>query len=195
MSSSEKILSSSPLPTWGKVLIGLFIAGVVLVFAGIGLVSYIVADSGNPQRVEAIMQSIAKIEKMPPGWKYERGLQLPRGGSVVFLTYKDGTNLSLMKFPNPAGADARAIADKISKAEVKQGPQLEVQKEDRLSVAGQDFEYVLGVVPVQGRRIEQLRGAVVVNNKKDVVTVTASNPTGQLNLDAIKAFLESIKGL
>lgn len=187
--------TNASLPTWGRVLVGLFFATVVLVLAGIGLVSYVIAQSGDPERVESITKSMVKIDQLPAGFKYERALEFfTTTGRLAIISYKDGSTFTFMKIPNTNKSDAKTMAMRLANSKLEHAPKLTTVSEGTEKVAGKDFAYVVGnVEAAPAKTVEQLRGVVLVDNDKNAITLTATTPSGKINMNATRELLASIK--
>ncbi len=187
--------AKSRLPTWARILVGLFIFGTVVSVGSIGVFAYMVAISGDPSRVKEILQSMAKVEDLPPGFRFDRGISLPDGDGVVLVVHeKDGTTFTIMKMPAVNNVDAKSLSTQLASAGTQYGGKLKVTSTGKETVAGKDFEYILGTVGSgTGKTIEQMRGALIIGNKR-VMTLTGSTPSGPYNMEATKQLLGSIKG-
>jgi hypothetical protein len=190
------------LPTWAKILIGLVIAGTVLLVAvvigGFVLIGNIQKDATNPAYIEKVTKSIVDIQALPPGYNYQMALDIGGLKTVVFQHKPDGTQITLVHFPQASTKTSEEMTTElVDKGFPAQGAsgKFEVTSKGTETVAGQPMSYVLGTATNRtGTKEPGMIGTVISPDKTKTLMIYGSTPGDKYNMDATKAFLSSIKG-
>ena len=139
-------------PGWAKVLIGLVIAGTVLLVAlvigSVVLIGNIQKDSTNPVYIEKVARSMVNIESLPPGFNYQMALDIGGLKTIVIQHKADGTQLTLVLFPKTDGKKSPAdlTNELVDKGFPEQGAsgKFEITGKGTEAVGGENMSYALG---------------------------------------------------
>lgn len=179
--------------TWAKALFFLFLAAVIfsgiVATAGYLFFKDLAKDAANPTKVKNVAHSIAEFEDpLPARFQLRAGISMPLQKNLSVVDNKSGMQFTLLV--TPATQDSLSADDqlKLSSAftvtDTTQGTML---------VGGCNMPYVVGKMTDNPKGYE-LVGIVKPTNKTCIITVLAYSKKGKpIDMEAVKAFLGTIK--
>lgn len=188
------------LPGWAKLVLVLFLGGIVLIAGTLATATFWLGNSGNPEYITAITKTIAILpDPLPKGFHYERAIGWGAISAVIVVHDPDKTVLTLMRAPNPKSQDARQIVEDIQNSDRAGGGPMsspvDVKASGTQKVGSEDMYYVVGTPKgIPADREQDFAGAVVTHDKQKTILVKGMTPSGNYNMEATKQFLDCIKG-
>jgi hypothetical protein len=192
--------AKTSMPAWAKLLLGFFIAGVILFLSIGGYCAYWIGNmqkrSGEPAYIASVIHKIADVAAAPANFQYVAAYGVANVNVVLVRYAPDGTDLWLMRIPNPSGQSAHEIVDQGAEmASHGKGTHMTVSQRGTEKVGGQELDWVEG--PAEGpnkKMAHQFVGVVVINNGRESVRIIGITPGDKYNMDATRQFLATIKG-
>ena len=188
------------LPAWAKLLLFLFLGGIVLIVAGLAVATFWLGNSGNPDYIAKTVKTIAVMpDPLPQGFHYERAIGWGSIAAVIVVHEPDKTVLTLMRAPNPKAEDAKQIVEDIQNSDrLGGGPMsspVDVKSSGTQKVANEEMYYVVGTPKgIPEDKEQDFAGAIVMHDKHKTILIKGMTPSGSYNIEATKQFLDSIKG-
>lgn len=201
------------LATWVKVLLAVVALGFV-VLVGLGIAGFMfVTDlskkATKPEYVKEVTQTIAKIDELPSGFKYQMGIDAMGMSIVALLNEDEKLSVMLMKLPQAPGAEKPdQIVDKYAERGVPtvgmpsgggQGTggasPMQIKDKGKLTVGGEEMPYAIGESEIKGTKVAQLIGCVVPKaGNKTVLFIGQTLDGSPYKMEPTKQLLSSIKG-
>lgn len=196
------------LATWVKILIGVMIIGtisiVTILGASVWFVGSAMKDMADPAKVRATVDTIAKFENpLPKGWNF--GMALPLGPVCVAIVRNEKLDLNVTLLKMPGGGKEMSTEMVVGEYSAKGVPNvsgdsskpsvpIDVQNKGKLSVAGEELAYAIGVSTDAGKKFSQFIGCVIPKNNQSVIIVQGQCLNSQeYPLEDTKALLAAIK--
>lgn len=196
MSSEEPVIVETGLPGWARLLLGLFIAGII------GIVSLIIVGSisfaawqknaTDPQVISNLVAKDLHIQSLPEGFTYSIGYSFA-GMDIVNITYKKSeTEFLFVKLPN-----AKNLTNENLYVILPNDPMQPLAIEDIKTKGTEDvgpykLHYIIGSINA-GTPLPQMRAAMLTDNGKSILRITGTTMKGAFDMDATRRLLASIK--
>lgn len=206
-----KVRNQKGLATWVKVLLGVVVVGflaiVGLVVAGGFFIADITKKSVDPQYIQQVSQSIAKIDELPQGFKYQMAFDALGASAVTIANPSEQLSIILMKLPPPPGkATAEEVVQEYAErgvptvsmpqqtdggATVTSGP-LDVKDKGKLAVADKEMAYVIG--DARGKKVQGMIGCLLLQDPPRTIILVGQEQGGNpYDFDKTKELLSAIK--
>ncbi len=206
----NQIRDQKGLATWVKVLIGVMIVGTIsiigLIAGGVFFFGSAMKDIMDPAKVKTTAESIAKFsEPLPTGWKFGMALNM-FGTSVAMLNNeKDNMTVTLLKLPRTGkeissdevieGYADKGVPNMSGVDPEKTSAKVNIKDRGKLTVGGEEMNYVTGYSERGGKKFSQLIGCVMPKSTQNAVIIQGvCLDSEDYKLAQTKALLNSIKG-
>jgi|GEM_PF-4126643 hypothetical protein len=199
------------LATWVKVLIGVMIVGTISIVAILGTVSWFIwsaaKELADPAKVRATVDTIAKFEDpLPTGWKFTMALPLGPMSVAILSNDKADINITLLKMPS-GGKEMTTdmvVGDysekgvptvpNVTGAAPKPSSPISIQNKGKVTVAGEEMAYAVGLSKNSGPKFSQFIGCVMPKSGQSVIIVQGQcTKSEEYPLQETKTLLNSIK--
>lgn len=196
MSSEESVIVETGLPGWARLLISLFIAGII------GIVSLIIVGSisfaawqknaTDPQAIAKLVASDLHIQSLPEGFNYTIGYSFG-GMDIVNITYKKSeTEFLFVKIPN-----AKKLTNENLYVILPNDPMQPLAIENVKTKGTEDagpykLHYIIGTINA-GAPLPQMRAAMLTDNGKSILRISGTTMKGAYDMEATRKLLASIK--
>jgi hypothetical protein len=185
------------LPTWAKVLLGVFIASLIGVIVTIAMAalgfSNVYKQMTDPNQIKVVAAKTFGISQLPDKFVYTAGATVPQALSFVTISYDNHqTDFLLHQAENSHGLTDPNLPDILQNDPFEAGIAVQKPISGEATVAGHKMAYILGDLGTSGKA-KQFRGAYLSNDNKLVTRITGTTAGADYNMEATKQLLSCIK--